>query len=58
MKPDLIDASTLTPAQRREVMPQCAAFIAAVLDPEPYKGSIDEIVWCENGYRFEWRKPK
>lgn len=51
----LIDASTLTPEQRRELMPDCARLLEAMKEAE---FTFDEIVFIENGYRFEWRKVK
>lgn len=51
----LIDASTLTPEQRRERMPECARLLEEMKKAE---FTFEEVVFIENGYRFEWRKPK
>lgn len=53
--PKLIDASTLTPAQRRDLMPDCAKLLE---DLKKAKFTFTEITFVENGYIFTWRKPK
>lgn len=48
----MIDASLLTPEQRRELMPECAKFLEAMKK----HFTFEEIKFQENGYEFEWRK--
>ena len=55
MTANLIDASTLTPEKRRDFMPDCARLLEAMKEAE---FTFEEIVFIENGYRFEWRKAK
>ena len=55
MTDKLIDASTLTPQQRRDFMPECAALLER-MKKEGF--TFEEITFRENGYEFLWRKPK
>ena len=52
---DYLDATTLTPEQRRELMPECARLLEEM---KKASFTFEEIVFIENGYRFEWRKGK
>ena len=59
MTANLIDASTLTPQQRREVMPSTAKELESGFLYHLKKScGIVEISVVENGHKFVWRKPK
>lgn len=48
----MTDAATLTPEQRRELMPLCAKFLDEMRKELP----IEFIRFEENGYFYEWER--